>query len=827
MMEDHLYCKDLYEPITFQTMPEGKIEKEWELLNRKAVAMIRKYIDKSLFEHVSTYTNAYELWSKLESMIQKKTPRNKAHLVRRLVKLEYNDGQSMIEHLNNFKGLVNQLSKIEMKIDEELQALLLLSSLLESWDTLVVTLSNSAPYEANVVENRGRSNNRIKNENRGRSKTRGYDKSRGQSKSRSKIIYYYCGKPNHKKSECQSLKRDQKNGTVKCDQVDPKKKEENSTTAVVATPHGDFFSTYQTGDFGAVKMRNQETSKIVGIENVILKTNTDCEIVLNDVRHVPDMRLNLISAGKLDDAGYMNLFDVCSMNEKSMGGALYFVTFIDDHSRKVWIYLLKTKDQVLEAFKEFHAKVERQTGRKLKCVRSDNGGGEYRGPFEKYCKSYGIRFEKTPPKTPQLNGVAERMNKTIEERVRSMLSNAQLSKSFWGEAVKTATKIVNHSPSSALDGEIPEQVWRGKNVSYEHFKVFGCRAFVHIPKDERSKLDAKKKQCIYLDTPQDEFGHRLWDPVNKRIVRSWDVVFLEDHTIEDTKQSVSPVSKAITQIIQDPMPVIRHETIEEQNAENQDENNDSPTDESSTEANEDQPIETIGPEVAPELEVTPQSELRRSVRERRPSNRYPPLEYVIVVNEGEPQSFDQAMGYDHKEEWLKAMQEEMQSLHENQTYDLVELPKRRRALKNKWVYKLKTDESNKKPRHKAGIVVKGCNQKEGIDFEEIFSLVVKMSSIRVVLSLVATLDLEVEQLDVKTTFLHGDLEEEIYMEQPRGFIVPGKENLVCRLRKSLYDLKQAPRQWYKKFDSFMTEHQFKKTQTDHCVFVKRACQEEN
>ncbi|KAK8662716.1 hypothetical protein V6N13_024607 [Hibiscus sabdariffa] len=87
MMEDHLYCKDLYEPVTFQTMPEGKIEREWELLNVKVIAMIRKYIDRSLFEHVSTYINAYELWSKLESMIQKKTPRNKVHLVRRLIKL--------------------------------------------------------------------------------------------------------------------------------------------------------------------------------------------------------------------------------------------------------------------------------------------------------------------------------------------------------------------------------------------------------------------------------------------------------------------------------------------------------------------------------------------------------------------------------------------------------------------------------------------------------------------------------------------------------------------------------------------------------------------
>ena len=152
--------------------------------------MIRKYIDQSLFEHVSNYTNAYELWTKLESLIEKKTPRNKAHLVRCLVKLEYMDSQNMIEHLNTFKGIVNQLKKVDMNIDDELQTLLLLSSLPESWDTLVVTLNNFAPngklsmdnvtnnflneeskwkekglsshFEENVVENRGRSENRGK-----------------------------------------------------------------------------------------------------------------------------------------------------------------------------------------------------------------------------------------------------------------------------------------------------------------------------------------------------------------------------------------------------------------------------------------------------------------------------------------------------------------------------------------------------------------------------------------------------------------------------------------------------------------------------------------
>jgi ATP-binding cassette subfamily B (MDR/TAP) protein 1 len=137
------------------------------------------------------------------------------------------------------------------------------------------------------------------------------------------------------------------------------------------------------------------------------------------------------------------------------------------------------------------------------------------------------------------------------------------------------------------------------------------------------------------------------------------------------------------------------------------------------------------------------------------------------------------------------------------------------------VYIVKTEEHRSHPRYKARLVVKGFSQKKGIDFDEIFSLVVKMSSIRVVLGIATTMYLEIEQLDVKTTLLHGDLEEEIYMEQPEGFIVEGKEHQVCRLKTSLYGLKQAPRQWYKKFESFMTELGYHKSQPDHCVFTKR------
>ncbi|KAE8729765.1 hypothetical protein F3Y22_tig00003398pilonHSYRG00147 [Hibiscus syriacus] len=536
MMEDHLHYKDLHEPIIYKDNVEGKSDAQWELLNRKGVPMIRKYIDKTLFEHVYTYTNAYELWTKLESMIQKKMPRNKANLVRRFVKLEYKDGQSMIEHLNNFKGLINQLTKTEMKIDDELQALLLLSYLLESWDTLVVTLSNSTPKGKLTIDTVS-------------------DSLLGRSKSRSKITCYYCGRMSHKKMECRSFKRDQMVGNILNIAYDDNSWIVDFGASFHVTPHGSFFSFYQRGDF--------------------------------DVRHVPAMRLNLIYTGKLDDVGLINYFgeekwkltkgslimargnkegekglhmlarkqllpdvkgkpldlcahylagkqhrvtlqrssqptrrknilyyihtDVCSMSEISIGGALYFVTSIEDHSRK-------TKDQF---------------------VRSDNGD-EYRGPFEAYCKKYGIRLERTPPKTPQLNGLAERMNITMEERVRCVLSHAKLPKSFLGEAIMAVIDIVNLTPSVPLNGGIPKEVWAGKRASCNHLKVLECRAFVHIPKDERAKLDAKTKECIYLRSPKDEFGYQIWDPVNKKVVCSRDVVFFEHQTIEDIKNSERP-----------------------------------------------------------------------------------------------------------------------------------------------------------------------------------------------------------------------------------------------------------------------------------------------
>ncbi|KAM2653490.1 hypothetical protein EV2_025124 [Malus domestica] len=168
------------------------------------------------------------------------------------------------------------------------------------------------------------------------------------------------------------------------------------------------------------------------------------------------------------------------------------------------------------------------------------------------------------------------------------------------------------------------------------------------------------------------------------------------------------------------------------------------------------------------------------------------------------------------------MGDEMNSLLKNKAWELSKLPKGKKAIGCKWVYTKKEDADEKSNvRFKARLVAKGYAQKEGIDYNEIFSLIVKHSSIRIMLALVVQYDLELMQLDVKTAFLHGDLNEEIYMCQPDGYTVKGKENLFCKLKKSLYGLKQSPRQWYLRFDKFMRGQNYSRSQYDHCVYFKK------
>ena len=177
--------------------------------------------------------------------------------------------------------------------------------------------------------------------------------------------------------------------------------------------------------------------------------------------------------------------DVCGkMGEKSMGGAEYFLTFDDDKTRYVWVYPLKKKSDVFEKFKLWKAMAEKSSGCILNTLRTDNGGEFISAQFGRYLCSEGIQHELTIPKTPQQNGVAERLNRTLLEKVRSMLIDQKVPHVFWAEALATSVYLKNRSPTSFLDRQTPFEAWKGKKPDVSHLRVFGCDAYVHVSKDE-------------------------------------------------------------------------------------------------------------------------------------------------------------------------------------------------------------------------------------------------------------------------------------------------------------------------------------------------------
>lgn len=178
---------------------------------------------------------------------------------------------------------------------------------------------------------------------------------------------------------------------------------------------------------------------------------------------------------------------------------------------------------------------------------------------------------------------------------------------------------------------------------------------------------------------------------------------------------------------------------------------------------------------------------------------------MIVEEEAtilEPETFESTS---HNSEWMTAMKEEITALEQNQTWDLVPKPRDVKPISCKWVYKIKRRLDGSIDRYKAHLVARGFSQQYGLDYDETFSSVVKLTTVRVLLALAANKDWNLWQMDVKNAFLHGELDREIYMIQPMSFHNQNHPEYICKLQKALYGLKHAPRAWYSKIDKFLTQ----------------------
>ena len=223
--------------------------------------------------------------------------------------------------------------------------------------------------------------------------------------------------------------------------------------------------------------------------------------------------------------------DVCGkIGTKSLGGGEYFVTFLDDHTRHIWVYILKNKGEVFEKFRKWKALVEKSSEKKIKVLRCDNGGEYTSTEFVNYLSKEGIKHELTTPHTPQQNDAAERLNRTLIEGICTMLADSKLPHSFWAEALSIYAYLRNHSPTKLLSGITPYEAWYGTKPNVGSLRIFGCSAYAHVPKVERRKLDLKARKCIMLGYGAIQKGYWLYDLERMKVIHSRDVVFNEEST---------------------------------------------------------------------------------------------------------------------------------------------------------------------------------------------------------------------------------------------------------------------------------------------------------
>lgn len=523
--------------------------------------------------------------------------------------------------------------------------------------------------------------------------------------------------------------------------------------------------------------------------------------------------------------------DVCGpMSEKSFQGKRYALFFIDDFSRLTFVYFLASKTEVKAKFIAFQSLVERQTGIKIKTLRTDCGTEYLNEEFSGYLKTNGIVHQTSVPYSPQQNGVSERSNRTIVEKARCMLAGSLLSKAYWQDAIEVATYLKNRSPHRAVDGLTPYEKWYGTKPDLCHLRVFGCRAMVHIPDCQRKKLDVKAQQLTFVGYSENPGNYYFRDPCYpRRLIKARDIVFFED-AFCDLKGNNAKVNQA-----EDPPAVMIFSNIKKADDKIQDPDasgSGGPNNVNKEVEHTVEPEYDTADEDIPENEEDVHDDEQCLVEEPVLTEERYPLRNRLAKDKGlmtadndesddpdEPGTFREAMRSSDKDKWVSAMIEEYKSLMKLHTWELVDRPDQK-VIPCKWVYKVKKNAHGNITKYKARLVAKGYSQTCGVDYFETFAPVVRNSSLRTLFALAAKLGMKMRHLDVDTAFLNGELEEEVYMHQPEGFAEPGQRNKVCLLKKSLYGLKQAPRAWNLKLNQTLSSLGFKRTPSEPCVYTK-------
>ncbi|KAF0689295.1 hypothetical protein As57867_019178, partial [Aphanomyces stellatus] len=520
----------------------------------------------------------------------------------------------------------------------------------------------------------------------------------------------------------------------------------------------------------------------------------------------------------------------------TFGGKRHYELYVDEGSRFKWLFLLTSKSESFDNFKKFHVTVERQHDYKLKTIMTDNAKEYMSKELNAYCKGIGIEQLYTNPYSPEENCVVEKSNYSVMNKVRCILQASGMDKVYWGEALNYVVYTENRSPTKALGGKTPFEALYGRKPNIDHLRPFGCTAFAFIDKAKRTKLDPRAIKCVFVGYASQHKSYRLIDCDSGQLIQCRSVTFTEDSVPANDKK-VQFNDQITTVPLQDyPSENVEVEDEEDVEAVSTHQQHSTqvsvgaPIVDTDRDPNaSSQPSEGQVSDTDHEEHVSSDQESSDSdVEPENPTGleaisggRHQVLS-VDTVNDA-PQSFADIEASPNKQAWLDATHEEYDALVNNGTWVLTELPAGRKTLACKWLWRNKFDAVGHFTKYKARLVIKGFMQRYGLDYVEIFAPVLRYNTLRLVLFLVASNGWIIRQMDVKTAFLNGYLDEdtEIYMVQPPNFAVPGMEHLVCKLLKAIYGLKQAPRCWYLTLHEFLVSISFERCIKEVCLYIKR------
>ncbi|GJP60220.1 hypothetical protein CLOP_g17431 [Closterium sp. NIES-67] len=507
----------------------------------------------------------------------------------------------------------------------------------------------------------------------------------------------------------------------------------------------------------------------------------------------------------------------------SLSGSRYFLTIVDDHTRAVWVYPLKSKGEVAAAvLKEWMPRAQRECGYKVKVIRSDNGGEFIGADFEGELKRKGIQHQLTVPYNPQQNGVAERFNRTLQEGARTLLGRAGLPDPFWVSALRQVALVKNRVLATVGDKEwIPYVKWYGSAPAVNMLRAFGCMVVFHVPKEKRGKLEASGRWGVHLGIAKDHKGWLLWDLTTQKLTVSRDVKFLESLYYKEWKQQQQKLPSTPLIVEADE---VQHPSRQVEVAVSEEEMFGVTKEGGAAEVEQQQQHES--PPRVPHPPERPRRDVRPPVRltygGRGKPNVVQAGSVVEQIEEDEiahcywapipePKTREEALNGPNGEKWKASEDEEFGSLIENETWDLCDLPPGKKAITSKMIYRHKYGPEGELTRYKSRLVARGFQQTKGKDYDEVFAPVGKGTTLRVLLAIAALLGWKIRQMDIVTAFLNGIILEEVYMKQPEG--LDDGSGRVCRLKKAIYGLKQAPRAWYHKLEEALLAGGFKKTQS--------------